>query len=155
MMELIRQYLLGIVVTALIAAVIQTVAPEGSGRRISRLAGSLVLLLAVLQPLQRWNPGPNTSYPGQTTDIREQIDMLEAEYRQKLMQSIAQRTAAYISGKGEELGVPCCPTVTTRYEEGIPYPDAVVMDIPYQAELSRCIAEELGIPAERQSWQEK
>lgn len=154
MIEFVRQWLQGIVVTALIAAVIQTVTPEGSGRRVGRLAGSLILLLALLQPLRRWNFSRDMPYPDQTAGIREEIDQLEAMYRQELAQSIAQRTAAYISGKGEELGTPCRPSVTTRYENGVPYPDAVTMDIPYQEELSRCIAEELGIPDECQSWQE-
>ena len=41
------------------------------------------------------------------------------------------------------------------FVDGIPFPDAVTMDVPLQQELADCITRELGIPMERQFWQER
>ena len=53
MMELIRQWLLGMVCAAMAAALAQSLAPEGGPKRICKLAGALVLLLAAVSPILR------------------------------------------------------------------------------------------------------
>ena len=46
MMGLVRQWLLGVACTAMLLAVVQSIAPEGGVKKVCRLAGGLALLLA-------------------------------------------------------------------------------------------------------------
>lgn len=155
MMELFRGWLLGIVATALILAVIYTVIPAGKFRAAARFTGGLVLLLAVLGPLGQLNPGWNTAYDDYAGQIQRRIDDYREENLNRTRDIIAGQIAAYISDKGNEMGIDCHPTVTTRLEDGVPLPDTVTMDIPLDEELAACIAADLGIPRERQIWQER
>ena len=55
--------------------------------------------------------------------------------------------------QAEALGLVCNPLVETMWtEENIPLPVAVAMDIPFHEELSRILAENLGIDAKNQKW---
>ena len=51
MMGLVRQWLLGVTCTAMVLALAQALAPEGSVKKVCRLAGGLALLLAAVSPL--------------------------------------------------------------------------------------------------------
>ena len=50
-MSALRDWLLGVVAAALAVALAQAITPEGAVKRIGRLAGGLVLLLAVVKPV--------------------------------------------------------------------------------------------------------
>ncbi|MBQ1675059.1 MAG: stage III sporulation protein AF [Oscillospiraceae bacterium] len=154
-MELFRGWLLGIVATALILAVIYTLVPSGKFRTTARFTGGLVLLLAVLGPLGRLNPGWDMTFSDYADQIQRQIDGYRTENLDKTRNIIAGQIAAYISDKGKEMGIDCHPTVTTRLEDGVPLPDTVTMDIPLNESLAACITADLGIPRERQIWQER
>ena len=66
---------------------------------------------------------------------------------------IEQRTAAYISDKGAALGVTCHAEVETELRSGVPYPCAVTLDVERDEALAACIAADLGISEEKQTWQ--
>ena len=69
---------------------------------------------------------------------------------------IAEKTAAYIWDKADELGLSCTVEVTVAVgESGIPLPDTAVITGPYSGELAALIQEEVGIPAEKQIWREE
>lgn len=155
MIELFRTWLLGIVATALILTVIYRLAPAGKLRPAARFVGGLVLLMAVLGPLARVDLDWDTSFSACAGSIQEQIDDYRAANEQRTAALIAGEVEAYISDKGNEKGLVCHPAVTTRLEQGVPFPDTVVMDIPLDEDLSACIAADLGIPRERQIWQER
>ena len=53
MMGLVRQWLLGVTAAALVLALAETLAPEGSAKKVCRLAGGLALLLAAVGPVVR------------------------------------------------------------------------------------------------------
>ena len=57
MMEAVRQWLLGVACTALVLAAADSLAPEGSVKKICRLAGGLALLLAAVGPVFRLDSG--------------------------------------------------------------------------------------------------
>ena len=85
--------------------------------------------------------------------IEERQAELEDAEDEALAQGIAERTAAYISDKAAGLGL----TVTVRVEtapgaDGTPLPERVYLEGTRSEELSAWLAEELGIPAERQVW---
>ena len=50
-MGVVRSWLLGVTAAALVVALAETLAPEGSVKKVCRLAGGLALLLAALRPL--------------------------------------------------------------------------------------------------------
>ena len=51
MMELLRQWLVGVTCAAMIIALADSLTPSGTVRKVGKLVGGLVLLLAVLQPV--------------------------------------------------------------------------------------------------------
>lgn len=50
----IKNWLLGITAAALAVSLAQALTPEGTVKKIGRLVGALVLLLAALRPLAGW-----------------------------------------------------------------------------------------------------
>ena len=57
MMELVRQWLLGVACTAMVLALADSLAPKGSVKKVCRLAGGMALLLAAAGPLLRLDGG--------------------------------------------------------------------------------------------------
>ena len=155
MIELFRSWLLGIIATSLILAVIYSIAPPGKLRPATRLIGGLVLLMAVLGPLGRIDVDWDTSYSDYVNLIQDQIDSYRTENENRYAELISERVETYIADKGNEGGLVCHPSVTTRMEQGVPFPDSVVMDIPLDEDLAASIADDLGIPRERQIWRER
>ena len=85
--------------------------------------------------------------------IQDRQQELEENGKTELAKLIEERTAAYISDKAAGLGL----TVTVRVEtepgaDGTPLPERVYLEGTKSEELSHWLAEELGIPAERQVW---
>ena len=149
MMEGLRQWLLGIVLTAFAAGLARQLAPEGREQAAVRLAGGLLMILAILGPLGSWNweelALPAGSFRQATT---EQMADYEAERTTALGTIIAEKTAAYIWDKADELGLSCTVEVTVAVgESGIPLPDTAVITGPYSGVLAALIQEEVGIPA--------
>ena len=155
MIDLFRNWLLGIVAAALILSVVYGLVPSGKFRTAVRFAGGLTLLLAVLGPLSQVDLGWELSGGEYARQIQTQIDTYREENIRRTGDIIAGQVAAYISDMGREAGLTCHPVVTTRLEDGVPFPDTVTMDIPRNEELAARIAAELGIPRERQIWQER
>jgi len=157
-MELLKNWLLGVTAASLAVALAQAMTPEGSVKKVGRLVGGLVLLLAVAKPLLTLDPGAlavtAAAYEGASVQDPEKA----GEETMKTL--IARKTGAYIEDKGRALGCRCTARVTVETDEnGWP--------VPWQAEiagqwtgrqreeLSRAIAEELEIPAERQTFREE
>ena len=153
-MEWFRSWLLSVMSAALILAMIYTLVPKGTIRTIAQFTGGLVLILVILQPLLQLDPGSwKLQYREYETQIDEQIDTYRKDYQEELRTIIEEETAAYISGKGLELGIQCRPVVTTKLRDDIPYPAEVTLDTEWDEALSRYITQELDIPAENQHWQ--
>ena len=152
-METLRIWLLGIIAAALVLSVLYGLFPKGSVRAVSKATGGLILMLVILQPVlgKDW-----THLADRYLEYREHIDGQIENYRveseNELAGIIEEKTAAYISDKATQMGVHCQVQVETELREGIPYPSAVVLDIPKNRELSEMIQRELEIPADRQQW---
>ena len=129
-------------------------AQETSERRIAGLAGGLILLLAVVQPLLRVRWEELTwRYETYQREMDRQTEAYQAAYADSLSGDIADRTAAYISEKAAALGIDCRVQVEVRTEDGLPLPYGASLDVERDQVLSDYMAQELGIPASRQSWQ--
>lgn len=153
-MEWFRSWLLSVMSAALILALIYALVPKGTIRTIAQFTGGLILVLVTLQPLLQLDPGSwKLQYREYETQIDEQIDTYRKDYQEELRTIIEEETAAYISGKGLELGIQCRPVVTTKLRDEIPYPAEVTLDTEWDEVLSRYITQELDIPAENQHWQ--
>ena len=154
MIGLIRQWLTAVVLVTMRLSVAQTLVPEGTVRKITSFIGGLLLLVVMLQPLLRTDLGSLRIHAEDyAAAIEERQVELESAENEALAQGIAERTAAYISDKAAGLGL----TVTVRVEtepgaDGTPLPERVYLEGTKSEELSHWLAEELGIPAERQVW---
>ena len=154
-MEGLRQWLLGIVFTAFAAGLARQLAPEGREQAAVRLAGGLLMLLAVLGPLAGGDWG-DLALPAGAFQASEAAEDYEAQRTAALGAVIAEKTAAYIWDKADALGVSCTVEVTVAPgESGILLPDTVILTGPYSETLAALIQEEVGIPADKQIWREE
>ena len=155
MMEGLRQWLLGITLTAFAAGLARQMAPEGREQAAVRLVGGLLLVLAILRPLGSWDwEGLSLEAGAFRQETLQQTENYEEEQIAALSAIIAEKTAAYIWDKAEELGLSCEVEVTvTAGESGIPLPDTAIITGPYDPGLSALIEKEVGIPAGKQIWE--
>lgn len=155
-MSFLRQWLLGITAAALAVALAQALTPEGTVKKLLRLTGGLVLLLAVVRPLKGLAPEA-LPRPG---DLVPSVETAETAGEEVMKTLIAQKVGAYIVDKGDQLGCPCTAQVTVAEDgSGWAVPWSVEVRGQWTAqekkELSRLIAQELNIPEERQTFLEE
>lgn len=154
MVEILRGWLLGLVAAALILTVLRALVPKGSIRSVARVTAGLVLLLVLLRPLAGLGGGSlRVRYDELEREITARIEDYQTLHENELESIIADSTAAYISEQAAHLGLTCRAEVRCEVRDGTPQPASAVMDIPYDARLAAAIADDLGIPAEKQSWQ--
>lgn len=150
----VRQWLLGVVLTAFAGTLARQLAVGAKGQTMVRLTAGLLLTLAILRPLAslRWEAPGDAGLLEQTED---QTSLSRKNQQQALAAVIEEKTAAYIWDKANELGLSCEVRVTAAAgESGIPLPDAVTITGSYSAALAACIEKEVGIPAGKQTWLE-
>lgn len=157
-MDVIRQWLLGITCAAMVAALAESLTPTGTIRKIGRLTGGLVLLVAMLQPLLSLDQDALTRA---LTEYRLELSSysgeLEEENRTLMKNIIEERSDAYIQDKAESLGIDCQISVEVGEEGDWPVPESVTvfgaLTEGEQAELTRAIETDFAIPAERQYYE--
>ena len=154
MMEMLQGWLLGLTAAALAVSLLTAMLPKGETiRRIAGLAGGLILLLAVVQPLLRVRWEELTwRYETYQREMDRQTEAYQAAYADSLSGDIADRTAAYISEKAAQLGLSCHPRVEVTWRGGVPYPGSVTLDMAENRALSAILEEDLGIPPSEQHW---
>ena len=98
MMEMLQGWLLGLTAAVLAVSLLTAMLPKGETiRRIAGLAGGLILLLAVVQPLLRVRWEELTwRYETYQREMDRQTEAYQAAYADSLSGDIADRTAAYI-----------------------------------------------------------
>lgn len=156
---MLKQWILGITCAALIGALGSALAPAGRVKKAGRLAAGLLLLLAAVKPLGGVD---YDALAGALSEYRPDGAAYEAALEEKsgavLKAVIEERTNAYISDKAKTLGMDCTAEVTYYYgPDGEVRPEAVVVRGEFtdnqQGELSRALEGELGIPAQKQSFE--
>ena len=161
MTEVVRQWLLGVACTALVLAVADSLAPDGSVKRVCRLAGGLALLLAAVSPVLRLDSGALAdALEDYRAQVRSYEDALEEQNFLFYQTVIEESTAAYIVDKAEEMGIFCQAEVTFSYDEdGVPCPWEVTARGDWTDEareaLERLLEEDLGVPPQRQHYEER
>ena len=149
MMEMLQEWLLGLTAAALAVSLLTAMLPKGETiRRIAGLAGGLILLLAVVQPLLRVRWEELTwRYETYQREMDRQTEAYQAAYADSLSGDIADRTAAYISEKAASLGIDCRVQVEVRTEDGLPLPYGASLDVERDQVLSDYMAQESPRPA--------
>lgn len=159
MTAFLKSWLLGMVCAAMILALAESLVAEGRLRRLCRLAGGLVMVLAAVSPVLRTDlsdiPGWSASLSGAANyaaALEEQNDFL---YRN----IIAEQTAAYIADKAAEMGVACTARVTVEPDpDGTPLPAAAAIRGRWTQEqrtaLSALLEQELGLDPARIEFEE-
>lgn len=152
----IKDWLLGITACALAVSLAQALTPEGTVKKVGRLVGGLVLLLAAVRPFFALDVGELAVFGAQTAPA-QQAGTWDSEATKTL---IAEKTAAYIVDKGTALG--CTVAVQVRVENdenGWPVPWSAEISGtwtgPQRQALSQALEEELNIPPDRQSFKEE
>ena len=152
-MELLRTWITGVTVAAVILAAAQALMPEGAVKRVGRLTGGLVLVLALLQPLTALDYG-------RLSDAAAGLPApAEAEMGDTMKPIIEQELAAYIVDKGKALGADlACAVTCVTDENGVPVPRGAVvtgsLTRTQRESLSAILDRDLGIPSEAQTFRE-
>ena len=130
---------------------------ERAAGKIGRMAGGLLLLIAVVRPVVQADLSVLASA---SLPVWEEIgEAAWAETDMGLLKNIiGEETGAYILDKAEELGIPCTRVeVTCEEKDGVPYPSSVRISGPIgeaqRRALSRTIEADLAIPADRQTYE--
>ena len=132
MMELVKQWLLGITGAAVLVALAEGIMPEGGIRQVGKLTCGLLLLSAVLRPLA----GENLSvFPEDWFCDGAQLQSLRGETQIRMEQIIEEEFSAYSMDKARELGVSCEIRVSCQQEESGIF-------LPEQAEISGITGDE-------------
>ena len=161
MMGLVRQWLLGVTAAALVLALAETLAPEGSVKKVCRLAGGLALLLAAAGPVTGVLDGSalTQAVEGWRNQSKRYELELEEQRDQFYLAIIEEETAAYVMDKARELGFECAAEVTYSYDEdGVPCPWEVTARGVWTEErreaVGRLLEDSLGVPPQRQHYEE-
>ena len=140
----------------LLLSVVQTLMPKGSLREITSFVGGLLLLAVLLRPLGSVDLSAvslNLDAYRQTVEQRQAE--LEQEGQKELVGLIEAELESYISDKAADMGLTLRVQVTVEPDgSGVPVPVSVELTGPRSEVLSRWLETELGVPAERQVWNE-
>ena len=152
-MEFFRQWLLGVVACAIFVSMVIQLCPEGSGRKLARFTGALLLLCAMLRPLTEWDL-PESAWDAGS--YRAAVAQLELELRgaeeNALADGIAAGLASYIEDKADSMDANVRATVTVEPRDGACIPTGVTLRGAYNGEIAAFVERELGITKERQVW---
>ncbi len=153
-MTILKNWLIGVIAACTALSVCYAVLPKGKFRTAARCSGSLMLLLVLIRPLAQtdWSELLNT-WDHWQTELETENEKYLGQQNAELSAIIAEKTAAYIEEKAASLGVVCHAQIDCEERDGVPFPTAVALDIPYDKRIASLICEELDIPEESQYWQ--
>lgn len=123
-----KEWLTAVISASLIAAAATALTPEGTARKTARLAGGLLVLVAVLGPIREVELEDLADALGRYRFSQvEAVETVAQESEEARKSIIERQSAAYISDKAQSLGLSEVEvTVTCRMtEEGYPAPERV------------------------------
>lgn len=159
MMEILRDWLLGITVAAMILALADSLMPDGTVKKVGKLAGGLLLIIVTLRPILGLDyEAMAASLANYRFETEEYNNSLEIENDRLKKIIIEDRTGAYIQDKAAELGIDCSvDVICNKNEDGMIYPEsAVICGELTQDEMERLaslIEGEVAIPIENQKYE--
>ena len=155
----VRGYLLSIVAASLIVSLISVYPQKKSFQRVIILFGGLFLLLTLLRPVLSFRFGDLRSYLAQFEADESLISDAVEEGQNESARLITEQTQEYILDKAEELGMSLSAEVSlAALSDSYQYPYSVTLHGHWTQEqkqtLAMYISQTLGIPEERQIWNE-
>lgn len=156
MMRFVRRWLLGVVLTSFAVGIAQQIVPKGREQAWMRFVGGLLLVLSLLRPLGDilWE-GSTISAGAWGTMMELQTEIYREQLQKELGAIIAEKLETYIWDKAIEMGLDGEVSVSVRVQSsGVPLPDTVTIRAPFDPALSIWLEEVVGVPAEKQRWQE-
>lgn len=159
-MEWLRGWVTGIASAAFLLAIAQAVTPPGTGKKVVRLAGGLVMVLVVIRPLLGVSLSDFSlrDIPAIATMDRS-FENVENAGMSAMQTIIEERTAAYILTEVQTRNLSLTVTVSAKaLSEGeVPMPYAVTLrgaevSKAEQESLARWLETQVGLPRERQTW---
>lgn len=155
-MTFVRRWLLGIVLTSFAVGTAQQIVPKGRERAWVRLIGGMLLTLSLLRPLgDVFLETPSVSVGSWGKMLETQTETYREEHQKELAAIIAEKLETYIWDKAIESGMDGDVSVCVSIRmSGVPLPDIVTIGAPFDPTLSIWLEEVVGIPAEKQIWQE-
>ncbi len=157
-MSAIKSYLLRLILCAFLLSLVSALPKSRRVGQVLKLCGGCLLILCALGPLLRVEL---SALPDLVTGLsRSQRQELARERNEALLaRLVAEQTEQWLRARGEALGLAAEYAVQTRPEAGSFVPDSVTVTGQWTPEqrlvLSREMARELEIPAERQRWREE
>ena len=157
MIDTLRTWLLRIVAVSLCIALSEQMVSQPGIRRVLRLAGGILLLMAMFSPLRQL---AGSHWDFSFLQPEADRETLEQELRESsygaLAQGIGDTLASYIWDKGQSIGADCQVAVAVSMDEaGLPVIDSVTLTGAYHADLSKWLEDNMGVPPEHQIWQEE
>jgi len=154
MISLIRNWLVSMTVASIVLAVADNLMPEGTVKKIGKITGGLLMLIAVLQPIKEfsWETMAN-ALAEYRLETQISADILKID-NQAIMKTIIEgETSAYLQNKAESLNIICsAETICKTDDSGNIYPFSVVINGHLTPEekniLNGFIERELAIPKE-------
>lgn len=149
-MEFLGNWVIGITAAALILSAVLALAPEGSAKRVVRLAGGACVLLAMFLPIAGLDaddflPAAYAA-PDEYAETMGELERTNYELQKTI---IEQRISSYIQAKADALGISAAATVSFEEREGVPCPTSAAVECSGDAaaadELCGYIESELGI----------
>jgi len=161
MTETIRNWILSLGGAAVLGALALAITPEGPVRSVVRMLCGVVMALALISPLLRMDMD---TYSLSLAEYREKVAGLTGsleDTRDRLRRTIIEEEcAAYIWDKAQELGIQAGQAeVAVKWGDDCWVPWEAHMRFAVsgsqRSALSYILEAELGIPAERQYWNEE
>ena len=158
-MSKIKAYLLSIVAAAFVVSIISMLPQKKSIKKVVTLCGGLFLLLTLLRPVVCLKFDDMEDFLAKNALDETLIEEALADGQNESARLITERTQEYILDKAEALGAAVSAEVTLRALSGsYQYPYSVRLDGTWSQEQKKAlgdyIAQTLGIPEERQLWNE-
>lgn len=155
-MEAMRNYLIAVIMTAVICSLILNLLKDLKIKQLGRLICGVVLTLTIVRPVTRWNRVDLTEIiPTLSSDAQELVASGEEFSHQMLSDIIKLETEAYILSKAAELNADISVNIVVE-RSSIPVPTSIeiVGDItPYSRLcLEKILEDDLGILKENQLW---
>lgn len=156
-MTALKGYLLSVCISSLLASFAQELLPKGSARRAASLIGSLIVMLAVMAPLVELDADTLAQSISELQleleTVRTGIAVTNRDIQAEI---IKERCEAYILDKATAMGLTLEVEIQLSGDQTYPYPVGVTLrgqvSESERSTLSNMIAQELGIPEERQAW---
>jgi len=161
MMELIKDWILGITSASVLLSIAKALIPKGAVKQVGELACGLILLMAIAAPLAELDIGElSLALTEYRMSGEGSAGLLKIENTELIKEIIEEKTAAYISDKATELGMHCSAEIAYEYSEtGLVYPVAVSLRGTWtesqRAQLTAFIESELAVPKDKQTYEKE